>query len=112
MDAGCWEGIGFDLMILLRLASCRYADCRRTSINIIISKSTNTIFRGFLIYLVRGIRMCVCWLRIIFGKFLDFMYGGRSSRTQTLEDYPLDTVCIPKVSRTALEPPPNPEIIM
>lgn len=34
---------------------------------------------------VRGIRVYVCWLRIIFGKFLDFMYGGRSSRTQTLD---------------------------
>ena len=48
MDGGCWEGIGFNLMILLRLASCRYADCRRTSISIIISKSTNTIYRGLL----------------------------------------------------------------
>ena len=62
MDGGCWEGIGFDLMILLRLASCRYADCRRTSISIIISKSTNTIFRGFLIIhgpWYPGVRMLV-----------------------------------------------------
>ena len=48
--------------------------------------------RGTVRGTVCGIRVYVCWLRITFGKFrehvataADFMYGGRSSRTQTLD---------------------------